>query len=153
MNQCQPPPGGALLTTVYWLLSTALLLVVRPQLLQHGEVFEGGRVAVGRAGGGDLAEQAAHDLAGARLGERVGEAYLVGAGERADLARDVAAQLLLQLVGRAPLAFERDEGDDALTLHLVGPADDRRLRHRLVRDERALDLHRPQTVPRDVDDV
>ena len=60
--------------------------------------------------------------------------------------RDVAAQLLLQLVGRLALAFERDEGDDALTLQLVGAADDRGLRDRLVRDERALDLHRAQTV-------
>src|ERR671920_143864 len=112
-------------------------LLVRPKLLQHGEVFERGRVAVRRAGGGYLAEQAAHDLARARLGERVGEAYLVGAGERAYLFRDVAAQLLLQLVGRPALAFERDEGDDALTLQLVGAPDDRGLGDRLVRDERA----------------
>src|SRR5215212_10503967 len=110
-----------------------------PQLLQHGEVFEGGRVAVRGAGGGDLAQEAAHDLAGARLGERVGEAYLVGAGERADLPRDVAAQLLLQLVRGLALAFERDEGDDALTLQLVGASDDRGLGDRFVRDERALD--------------
>src|SRR3712207_7859570 len=57
-----------------------------------------------------LAQEPAHNLAGARLGERVGEAYLVGAGERPDLLRDVAGQLLPQLVRRLALAFERDEG-------------------------------------------
>src|SRR3712207_6518775 len=100
-----------------------------------------------------LAQEPAHNLAGARLGERVGEAYLVGAGECPDLLRDVAAQLLLQLVRGLALAFERDEGDDALAFQLVGAADDRGLRDRLVRDQSALDLHRPQAVARDVNHV
>jgi hypothetical protein len=35
--------------------------------------------------GGDVLEQAPHDLAAARLGQRVGEADRVGPGELADL--------------------------------------------------------------------
>src|SRR5262245_13644539 len=49
---------------------------------------------------GDVAEQAAHDLAGARLRQGVGEADLVGSRQGADLLGDMFAQLLLQRLGR-----------------------------------------------------
>src|SRR5579863_7740075 len=53
-----------------------------------GEVFEGGGVAFDFAVGGELAEQAAHDFAGAGFGQRLSEADVVGAGERADFFRN-----------------------------------------------------------------
>jgi hypothetical protein len=101
----------------------------------------------------DVAQEAAHDLAGAGLGQRVGEADLLGSGQRPDLLGDVAAQLLGQgVVGRDPGA-RRHEGDDGLALELVGAADDRGLGDLGVRDQRALDLHGRQAVAGDVDDV
>src|SRR5205807_8666312 len=106
-------------------------LLLRAQPLQHGEVFERGRVAADSAARRDFTKQAAHDFTGARLWERVRKPYLVGARERADLACDVAAQLLLQIVRGPARAFERDEGDHDLSLQLVGATGDRGLRARL----------------------
>ena len=49
--------------------------------------------------GGDVAQQPAHDLAGARLGQRVGEADVRGLRDAADLVHHVLAQILRE---RAP---------------------------------------------------
>ena len=50
-----------------------------------GEVLEGGGIAFDFAVSGQLSKQAAHDLAAAGLGQSVGEADVVWAGQRADL--------------------------------------------------------------------
>ena len=71
------------------------LLLVLAQLGQHRVVFERRRVADRLLARGDVAQQAAHDLAAARLRQRVGEADVVGPREGADLLGDVLAQLLL----------------------------------------------------------
>ena len=55
------------------------------ETIEDRDVLERGDVAFDLAAGGDLLEQAAHDLARAGLGQRVGEADLLGAGQRADL--------------------------------------------------------------------
>jgi len=70
---------------------TAQLLVLFAEFGDDAEVFEGGGVALDLAGGGKLAQEAAHDLAAAGLGERGGEADVVGAGEGAYLLGDPLA--------------------------------------------------------------
>jgi len=54
------------------------------QLGDHGEVFEGGDVALDLAMGGQLPQQTAHNLAAAGLGQGLGEADIVWAGQRAN---------------------------------------------------------------------
>src|SRR5262245_19805598 len=66
-------------------------LLVLAELGEDREVFERGGVAGGLAAGGDVLQEAAHDLAAAGLGERVREADRVGARELADLLGDVLA--------------------------------------------------------------
>src|SRR5215212_4075457 len=62
-------------------------------LLDHGRVGERGRVAE-LALFGDVAQQAAHDLAAPRLRELRREDDVRGLGDRPDLLADVVAQLL-----------------------------------------------------------
>ena len=49
--------------------------------------------------------------------------------------------------------LQRHERGDRLPLDLVRAADDRRFRHARMIDERALDLHRPDAMAGDVDDI
>src|SRR5690606_40933030 len=113
------------------------------QALDHGPVLERADVARQLLARGDAAQQAAHDLARARLGQGVGEADLLGPGDRADLLHDVPLELLAQRVRRLHALLERDERDDGLALHLVGTAHHRGLGDLRVRHQRRLDLHRP----------
>ena len=78
---------------------------------------------------GDVAQQPAHDLARARLGQVVGPDDAPRARELADALGDVLAQLGDQLVGALEVALERHVGDDRLPGVLVGLADDGRLGH------------------------
>src|SRR5690606_25735379 len=66
-------------------LGTAPRLVGALQLLDHRAVLEGAHVADQLLARRHAAQQPAHDLARARLGQRVGEAHLVGTGDGADL--------------------------------------------------------------------
>src|SRR5436853_4816150 len=71
-------------------------LVAREALgeaLEHALIFECRGVAARGRAGRDLAQEAPHDLARPRLGQRLGEPDLLGPRERADLGRDVLAQL------------------------------------------------------------
>ena len=87
------------------------LLLVLPQLGQHGVVLERRRVAHRLLARGDVAQQAAHDLAAARLGQRVGEADLVGPGEGADLlARRAPSARARSASSALTPPCERDEG-------------------------------------------
>ena len=61
-------------------------------LIDHVLVGERGDVAQVTVLG-DVLEQPAHDLAAARLGQAVGEATLVGAGEFADLVGNAGSDL------------------------------------------------------------
>ena len=69
------------------------------QLGDHAEVFQRGGVALDIAAGGQFTEQAAHDFAAAGFGQRVGEADVVGSGERADFLGDPLAQFFFQFAG------------------------------------------------------
>src|SRR5258708_15195296 len=129
------------------------LLLVLAQLGQHGEVLERGRVADRLLPRRDVAEKTAHDLAAARLGQRVGEADLLRPCDRSDLLDDVLLELTAQDVVRLEAALGGHEGDQGLALELVRPAHHRRLRHLRVRDESRLDLHGSQPMAGDVDDV
>jgi hypothetical protein len=55
-------------------------------------VLERGGVAHRLLARGDVAQQAAHELARVRLGQRLGEADLLGLGDRADLLGEVLEQ-------------------------------------------------------------
>src|SRR5438105_1207159 len=94
----------------------ALPLVFLAQLREHAVILQRRCIAGRLLAAGDVAEQAAHDLAGARFRQSLGEADLVWAGQRPDLLGDVRGQLLLQFLRRRVAAAERDEADDALAL-------------------------------------
>src|SRR5437879_1499197 len=129
-----------------------LLLVLRLEAGDHGRIGEGGGVAEG-APLGDVAEEPAHDLAAARLREVGGKDDVIGAGEGADLLHHVRLQFVAELEARGHPLLDRHEGGEGLAFDLVTPADDGRLRDERVVDERRLDLHRRDAVPRHVDDV
>ena len=100
-----------------------MLLLFGPEPLENVRVLERRRVP-DRLARGDRAQKAAHDLSGPGLRELVGETDVVGLGERADLFRDVAAELFAKLVRRLVARLERHEGRDRAPLDLVGPSDD-----------------------------
>ena len=65
---------------------------------------------------GQFAQQAAHDFAAAGFGQRVGEADVVGLGQRADLfATHLRSSSFSSWRGLVP-ALERDERRDGLAL-------------------------------------
>ena len=97
---------------------------------------------------GDVAQQAAHDLARPRLRQLLGEEDRLRLRDRADELGDVVAQLLDELVARLVAAAQDHERGDRLTGRVVGAPDDRRLGHRGMVDERGLDLGRGDVVAR-----
>ena len=75
------------------LVGDGALLLRAAQAGEHVEVFQRRGVALDLCAGGNLLEQAAHDFSGARLGQRFGEADVVGLGHRADFLADMLAKL------------------------------------------------------------
>src|SRR5262245_18864988 len=130
-----------------------VLLLVFPQLSKHRQIFERRRIADRLRTAGDVAQQAAHDLAAAGLGQGFGVADVVGAREGADLLGDVLAQLLLQLGAPRVPGFEADERRDGLPLHLVRSADHCGLGNRRMTDQGTLHFHRAEPVAGDVHHV
>src|SRR5689334_1483938 len=57
-------------------VASSALIFVAPKFRQHAVVLERARVADGLRAGGDVAQQAPHDLARARLRQRLGETDL-----------------------------------------------------------------------------
>src|SRR3546814_714384 len=102
---------------------------------------------------GYLAQDAAHDLPGARLRQAGRPLDEIGRGDRADLLAHPLHQLLAQRVGRLLANLQRDIGVDALPLDGVRVADGGRLGDLCVGDQRALHLGGAHAVARDVDDV
>src|SRR5918999_1752990 len=88
-------------------------------LLDDRRIGERRRVAK-RAVLGDVAEQAPHDLAAARLRQLGREDDVRRLGDRADLLADVVAQLLEHLDRALLAALQSHVGDDRLTGPLVG---------------------------------
>ena len=68
----------------------------------------------------DLAQDAAHDLSRARLGQSRSELEFVGGCDRADLGAYPAAQLVAQVVAMVDAVVECDIGVDALTFTSCG---------------------------------
>src|SRR5438046_6053808 len=108
-------------------LRTIRLLFLFTQAGEHRVVLERRRVADRLLAARDVAQQPAHDLSAARLRQRIGEAEIVRTREGADLLRDVLAERLPELLGRALARLERHEGGDRLALQLVRPAGGRGL--------------------------
>src|SRR5688572_1469118 len=75
---------------------------IRPDEVHDAGIGEGRRIAEGAALG-DVAQQPAHDLARAGLGQIRHEHQALGLGDRADLGRNVLAQLVTEL-GRGLVA-------------------------------------------------
>ncbi len=120
-------------------LAHPLVLPVLHEVVDHGRIGRGRGVAeAGRFVLGDLAQDAAHDLAGARLGQAGRELDQVRRCDRADALADPGDQLLAQRFGRLSALHQRDIGIDALALDVVRVADDGGFRHRLMRDQRTL---------------
>ena len=93
-----------------------LSLLFLPQLRQHGKIFQRRRVLGGLLAAGDVAEESAHDLAGARLGKAVGEADVVGPGQSADLANHVFFQLAFQVFRGRNTPPQRHEANQSFSL-------------------------------------
>src|SRR5947209_10973956 len=126
------------------------------QLLHHRGVRQGSDVPqLLVLAGGDLAQDAAHDLARPRLGQAGDDLDAVRRGNGADgvphLLLEHAHELLR--VGALVLRRRVDVGVDPRPLDVVGEAHHRRLAHRVVGYQGALDLRRPQPVAGDVQHV
>src|SRR5215217_2322105 len=128
------------------LLDAALELLHHVRVAQRRDVAELPAL-------GDVAQQPAHDLARARLGQVVGPDDALGPRELADALGHVIADVLHELVRAVAVARERHEGGHGLARVLVLLADHRSLGHLLVGDDRGLDLGRGHPVARDVEHV
>mmetsp|Transcript_39376 Transcript_39376/g.70554 ORF Transcript_39376/g.70554 Transcript_39376/m.70554 type:complete len:438 (-) Transcript_39376:1019-2332(-) len=101
----------------------------------------------------DLAQHAAHDLSGARLGEAGSPMDDVRRGEGADLLTDGHYQRLAQILRGVPPLHQRDVGVDALPLDRVLVRHHSRLSARLVAHQRGLHLRRADPMSGHVDHV
>uniref|UniRef100_A0A0N4Z5G8 PE-PGRS family protein n=1 Tax=Parastrongyloides trichosuri TaxID=131310 RepID=A0A0N4Z5G8_PARTI len=115
---------------------------------QRRGVAQGAQIVLG-----DLPQDPPHDLARAGLGQTRRPLNHVGRGDGADLLADLGDQDLAQVFGGLDPLVQGDIGVDALTLDVVGEADDGGLGHVVVQDQGALDLGRAHAVARDVDHV
>src|SRR6266851_1619282 len=129
------------------------LFFVFAQFRQRRQVFERAGVAETLVAGSYLPEQAAHDFATASFRQYISKSQIVGTREGADFLDDVLLQLFAQPVVALAATLAGNEGNHRLTLHLVGPADHRRLGDHRMGDQRAFDLHRPQPVAGNVNYV
>src|SRR3546814_468203 len=102
---------------------------------------------------GDLAQDAAHDLARAGLGQARGPLDVVGGGGGADLGADLLHQLLAQLLALLFAGHQGYVGVDALALDVVRETDHRGLGHLWVQHQRAFHLGGADAVAADVDHV
>ena len=135
-------------------LPRSLVLPVVDQILDHRRVGKRRDVAqVRELVLRDLAQDAAHDLARARLGQARRELDQVGRGDGADLLPDVRDELLAQVLAPRLARVQRDVAVDALALEVVRVADDGGLGDLGMGVERALDLRRAEPVARHVDHV
>jgi len=114
------------------------LLVLFLELRDDVGIGQCGRVA-DRLAFRDVAEQPAHDLSGPRLGQIGGKQDLIRPRDCADLAHDVLLELVGQRDRRLHAFLQGDERGDGLSLDVVRTADDGRLGHLRVIDERAFD--------------
>ena len=117
---------------------------------KKGSVAEPGVLA-----GSDLPENPPHDLPAARLRQAGRDVDHVGRGERADRVAHLLLEGALDALGVVArvVGTEDHVGVDPLPLDRVREAHHRRLGHRVVGHEGALDLGRAQPVAGDVQHV
>src|SRR5258708_1281411 len=137
----------------YLALGAYYLFLFLPQFSEYRVVLQRARVLRRLLAAGDVAEQATHDLARARLGQGVGKADLIGSGQTADLLGDVLAQILFQFVAWYGSSFQRHKAADPLSLEFVRFAHHCSLGDPGMMDQRAFDLHGAQAMARHVEDV
>eukprot|EP00405_Crypthecodinium_cohnii_P000199 CAMPEP_0194769554 /NCGR_PEP_ID=MMETSP0323_2-20130528/43520_1 /TAXON_ID=2866 ORGANISM="Crypthecodinium cohnii, Strain Seligo" /NCGR_SAMPLE_ID=MMETSP0323_2 /ASSEMBLY_ACC=CAM_ASM_000346 /LENGTH=161 /DNA_ID=CAMNT_0039702609 /DNA_START=94 /DNA_END=575 /DNA_ORIENTATION=+ len=88
----------------------------RLELINHARIQEGGGVAeVGGVILGDFSQDATHDLATPRLGQRTGKDDVVRHGEGADGLADTHQELFLQSVVTGHTILEDDIAEEAGT--------------------------------------
>src|SRR3984957_7568301 len=102
---------------------------------------------------GDLAQDAAHDLARARLRQIGRELDEIGRGDRADLGAHPLHQFLAQGFARLLARHQGDIGIDALALDVVRIADHSGFRDFRMRDQRGFDFRGAHAVAGNVDHV
>mmetsp|Transcript_64432 Transcript_64432/g.172548 ORF Transcript_64432/g.172548 Transcript_64432/m.172548 type:complete len:418 (-) Transcript_64432:908-2161(-) len=124
------------------------------EYLHDGGVGEGGHIAhllgVARR---DVAQDATHDLAAARLGQALREADHLRRGEGADAAPHLLAQRRRNLLRGGVAVLEHHEAVHRLPLDLVRHAHHGGLGHALVHPQRALHLGGADAVAGQVDHV
>src|SRR5579862_2103083 len=101
---------------------SAFVLILRLEARNDAGIRKRGGIAEDAAFG-DIAEQAAHDLCAARLGQFGREEDVVGAGDGADFRYDVLLELFLEAVAEGDAFLQGDERGDALPFHIVRLAD------------------------------
>src|SRR5664280_393897 len=144
LSSCLRKPNGTLV-----LLRRAALVANH---VDHSSIRQGGRIAED-AILGDVAQEPAHDLARARLGQIRREHQELRASDRADDVGDVLAQLDGQRIVRLDSGAQDDEGEDCLATDLVSLAHDRRFGHAGMIDQGRLDLDRADPMAGDVHHV
>src|SRR5215203_2800774 len=142
------PPRSGRLSSFALALVAGLLEIVDDRGIGEGCDISKVVLALGHA-----AEDAAHDLAASRLRQVGGEDDLLGPSVRTNGLPDLVVELLDELFASLSVALQDHVGYDSLALILVVPPYNGGLGYGLVGDERALDLHRADTVPRDVHHV
>src|SRR5512144_848591 len=125
------PPLRGFLTVPYVRLGLVTFLKLR----NHTEILQRRRVTLNVTACRKLAQQTAHDFSTARFRKHVGEANVVGLCKRSDFLRHPLAQFLFQFRSGLAALLEGDERRDCLAFQFVRPANDRSLRHRVVRNE------------------
>ena len=117
------------------------------------DVFERGGVAFERFAGGDLLEEAAHDLAGTRFRQRSGKADLIRRGDRTDDLADVLLEFVFESTVGLDAFLHGDEADDALAFQFIWTTDDGGLGDGRMRNEGAFDFGGAETMTGDVEHV
>ena len=116
--------------------SGLLVLAVLDQVVDHRRIGQRGRIAKrAEIVLGDLAEDAPHDLAGARLGEARRELDLVGARQRTDFLPHMRHEVLAEFFRTFLARHQRHVAINALALDVVRVADDGCLGNLRMRDE------------------
>ena len=103
--------------------------------------------------GGDLAQDTAHDLPRAGLGQARRPLNEIGRGDGADLLAHPVAQFAAQRFAGLRAGDQRHIHINAGTLDIVRTADRRRFGDLGMRDHRALDFRRSEPMAGDVEHV
>jgi hypothetical protein len=126
------------------------------QLVEDGGVLERRDVLRNVLATRDRAQQPAHDLAGARLRQAIGQANFVRSRDRTQLLGDPSAELRDQqyrFLAARPISVQNDVGEHRLTLDFMLSADHGRFGDTRMRNQGRLDFHRAQAVAGDVQHV